>query len=164
MSEPFDILGFLRDNRREGLAKNEFTAFDLWEALGRPKCRSSANTWIQKHIDKGDVEVTGHDVLRPGATGANRLRPVYRWVGEANAPIVRHRKLGKHKADGLCWKEEGIVEIDERLKGKRKLETLVHEFDHFIHPDKSEADVARDAEKMASLLWSENVRIIDSDT
>jgi hypothetical protein len=30
---------------------------------------------------------------------------------------VVHRKLGKHKAIGLAWKEERIIELDTRLKG-----------------------------------------------
>jgi len=75
-------------------------------------------------------------------------------------PKIVERKLGRHGADGLCW-NDGVIEIDARLKGKRRLEILIHEIDHYLHPEKTEDEVEEDAKNLAQLLWSERVRIVD---
>ena len=57
------------------------------------------------------------------------------------SPKVIERKLGKHKAVGLAWQEDGIIEIDPRQKPKEYLSTLIHEAAHIIYPDWDEKDV-----------------------
>lgn len=162
MNEPFDILKHLRESQRKGLAPNEFVIQDIRDVLKKSD-RTAANCWIRSQIEKGNVTPTGEKVLIPDINGHHRPRPVYRWVGKGAQPVIQHRKLGKHRARGLCW-PDGLIEIDERLRGKERLEILLHEIDHYLHPDKEEDQVASEAEKTASLLWGQNVRIIDSDT
>ena len=76
-------------------------------------------------------------------------------------PKVRERKLGRHHAIGLCH-PDGLIEIDERLRGKARLDILIHEYLHHIHPTATEAYVDHTASKLAEFLWSQRVRIIDS--
>lgn len=157
----FDILTFLRESKREGFAPDEFVAQDILDIFGGVS-RSTANNWINRQIKLGNVEHTGEtrQLPTPSAVGT-RARPVYRWVGGQPPPAFKERKLGKHKARGLYW-PNGLIEIDERLRGMERLEVLLHEIDHHLHPDKSEEEVTRDAEKTAELLWGQRVRIIDA--
>lgn len=74
-----------------------------------------------------------------------------------SSPTVVERKLGRHKADGLYW-PDGTIEIDPRIKGKRRLETLIHEMMHHRHPHWTEEHVAKEAEVMAKFLWKNGVR------
>ena len=64
---------------------------------------------------------------------------------------VVQRKLGREYADGMCW-SDGIIEIDPRLKGRRKLDTLIHEFLHAINPDWTENRVKTMAAEIATAL------------
>lgn len=75
-------------------------------------------------------------------------------------PVIRERKLGKHRADGLCW-NDGVIEIDERLKGKHRLRVLIHELMHHQRPAATEEEVDTQSEQMADILWKHRVRIID---
>lgn len=155
----FDILEFLRSERREGLGPNEYTNNQLVEALSWN--RNKAAHWTRQQLDIGNVEPTGRTISEADPQGHPRPRPVYRWVGGQPPPSFKERKLGKHKARGLYW-PDGLIEIDERLRGMERLEVLLHEIDHHLHPDKSEEEVTRDAEKTAELLWGQRVRIIDA--
>lgn len=95
-------------------------------------------------------------------------------------PRVRERKLGRHRAIGLLH-PRGLIEIDPRIKGKLRLDTLIHEFDHhhlchklrpiLKHLQKSfgtkkaldieEAIITEHSTALAEFLWENNVRIID---
>lgn len=48
--------------------------------------------------------------------------------------------------------------IDSRLRGKAKLNALIHEFMHAEHPTMPEEDVERTATNIASVLWGEGYR------
>lgn len=74
-----------------------------------------------------------------------------------SSPTVVERKLGRHKADGLYW-PDGTIEIDPRIKGKRRLETLIHEMMHHRQPHWTEEHVTKEAEVMAKFLWKNGVR------
>lgn len=84
---------------------------------------------------------------------------------------VRHRKLGKHQAIGLCWFEDkndgkgwlptGEIEIDERLKGKEHLQVTIHECLHLINKTLSEK-IDTDATKICEVLWKLNYRRVDT--
>ena len=55
---------------------------------------------------------------------------------------VVYRKLGKEKVYGWANSENNSIEIDERLKGKKQLEIILHEALHLLHPELEE-DVRR---------------------
>lgn len=71
--------------------------------------------------------------------------------------------------DGLCelptWAYKHhpqanyyTITIDPRLKGKARLDTIVHELMHAEHPAMSEADITRTATNIASVIYGEGYR------
>lgn len=82
-------------------------------------------------------------------------------LGRKNKITVVHRKLGKHKADGLAWEETKTIEIDERLNGFAYLETVIHEVMHIQNPAWSERKVVIHSKEMARVLWSQGFRWVD---
>jgi len=77
------------------------------------------------------------------------------------APTITERKLGRWRADGLCW-NDGTIEIDSRLKGKARLETVCHEIIHHLAPDWTEAKVLHAGRIMGNALWKQGYRKTDS--
>jgi len=75
---------------------------------------------------------------------------------------IVHKKLGKHKAIGLAYKETGVIHIDERLKGIQHLQTLIHEIVHIQNPKWSEIKVEGHSAEMAKLIWENNYRKIEN--
>ena len=73
---------------------------------------------------------------------------------------IIHRKLGKEKAHGLAYCEEGIIHIDSTIKGLRHLDVLIHEITHIQNPKWSELKVEGHATEMAKLLWDLGYRRI----
>ncbi len=73
---------------------------------------------------------------------------------------VKHRKLGNERAFGLAHIDFNLIELDERLKGRRHLLYLIHEALHIIHPDWSETKVVNISRRMCRLLWEQNYRRI----
>lgn len=71
---------------------------------------------------------------------------------------IRHRKLGREKADGLAWKEDRVIEIDERIKGKNHLETVIHEVQHVQNPKWPEIMVQGKSQELAEVLWEMGYR------
>ena len=47
---------------------------------------------------------------------------------------IKYRKLGKEKVWGVAH-SDGLIEIEERLKGKKHLEIIVHEVLHLLWPE-----------------------------
>lgn len=82
-------------------------------------------------------------------------------MSKSKLPPVIERKLGRHKAHGLCW-PDGTIEIDPRLKGRRRLEVLIHEFMHVRHPHWTEEHVDSEACIMSKFLWKHGVRTLDT--
>jgi len=72
------------------------------------------------------------------------------------------RKLGKHRAWGLYWEpwrnSPPLIELDERMKPKRELDTLVHESLHHLFPEMPESAVADKATELSKILWGQNYR------
>lgn len=71
--------------------------------------------------------------------------------------------------DGLCeqpfWAYKDnptpkyyTITVDPRLRGQRKLETIIHEALHAACPKMSEADVTRIAHEQAVIVWGEGYR------
>ena len=77
---------------------------------------------------------------------------------------VIYKKLGREKAWGQADLGEGIVEIDERLKGRKHLEILLHECLHVQNPEWSETEVVNKSKELTSVLWREHYRRVDNST
>lgn len=75
---------------------------------------------------------------------------------------VVYRKLGKEKAWGQAFDDSNTIEIDPRLKGRKKMEILIHEAIHLLNPDMSESKVLEQGRKIANLLWKQHFRQVDN--
>lgn len=73
---------------------------------------------------------------------------------------VKYSKLGKQKVWGFAH-SEGLIEIDEKLKGKKHLEILLHECLHILYPNDSEEDVVTKSVILTNTLWGEKYRRVD---
>jgi hypothetical protein len=76
---------------------------------------------------------------------------------------VIYKKLWRRKAWGLSYDDDWTIEIDERAKGKKKLELLIHEASHLLHPEKTEEQIVKMSVILTKLLWNEGLRFIDAD-
>lgn len=70
-------------------------------------------------------------------------------------------KLGKQKVWGFAH-SDGLIEIDERLKGKKKLEIIIHEVMHLLNPADDEDEVVRKSVLLTNTLWHEKYRVVDN--
>ena len=88
-----------------------------------------------------------------------------RWV----LPKVVFRKLGKHRSkDGYgIWglasdpefgHKERMIELDSRLRNRKKMETMIHECAHIASPNLSEMEVDRIAKMASRVLWRHGYR------
>lgn len=77
---------------------------------------------------------------------------------------VVYRKLGKEKAWGQALIDENIIEIDPRLRARKKMQILIHEALHILNPEWSESKVIEQSTKLAKLLWSQHYREVDLKT
>ena len=75
---------------------------------------------------------------------------------------VVYRKLGKEKAWGQAHTDSNMIEIDPRLKGRKKMEILIHESLHILNPEWSETKVIDQSKKLSNLLWKEHYREVDN--
>lgn len=57
---------------------------------------------------------------------------------------------------------EGVIEIDERLKGRKHLEILLHECLHILYPLDSESDIVRNSVILMRTLWKEGYRRVEN--
>jgi hypothetical protein len=71
---------------------------------------------------------------------------------------IIHRKLGRERVWGWAH-SEGVIELDERLKGYKYLLYLIHEYMHIRHPEWSERKVRSESTKMARVIWRMKHRI-----
>jgi hypothetical protein len=62
--------------------------------------------------------------------------------------------------DSLTGDTSGNIDIwiYHKLRGRKKLDTLIHEVLHAEHPGMSEADVLRTATNIMTVLWGEGYR------
>jgi hypothetical protein len=81
-------------------------------------------------------------------------------VNYTDMKVVR-RKLGKEKADGLAHIDDNTIEIDERLKGKYRLEITIHEALHILYPTDSETAIIRKSKRLTNVLWKQGYRLIE---
>jgi len=73
---------------------------------------------------------------------------------------IIYRKLGKEQAYGIS-SSDGVIEIDERLKGRKMLEVLIHEILHLLNPKDDEKTIIRKSVTLTKVLWKEGYRKID---
>jgi len=73
---------------------------------------------------------------------------------------IIYRKLGKEQAYGIS-SSDGVIEIDERLKGKKMMEILIHEVLHLLNPKDDEKTIIRKSVTLTKVLWKERYRKID---
>ncbi len=73
---------------------------------------------------------------------------------------IIYRKLGKEQAYGIS-SSDGVIEIDERLKGKKMMEILIHEILHLLNPKDDEKTIIRKSVTLTKVLWNEGYRKID---
>lgn len=74
---------------------------------------------------------------------------------------VKKRKLGKEKCWGQAFIGEDFCEVDERLRGKRKLRIFLHECSHLLWPEDSENKIDKKSTILADALWDEGYRWSD---
>lgn len=79
-------------------------------------------------------------------------------------PKIVFRKLGKEQADGQAHlrafgDKEDKLEIDSRLRNRRKMETILHEALHYSYPELCEEFVLKSARFQALVLWKLGYRI-----
>lgn len=77
-------------------------------------------------------------------------------------PKVIETKLGQEQADGVMNYEHNTIYIDQRLRGQEKIEVWLHEYDHYLHPNKPEKQVLLDNKKLAEFLWLHHFRFVDN--
>jgi hypothetical protein len=73
---------------------------------------------------------------------------------------IIYRKLGKEQAYGIS-SSDGVIEIDERLRGKKAMEILIHELLHLTNPKDDEKTIIRKSVTLTKVLWKEGYRKID---
>lgn len=73
---------------------------------------------------------------------------------------IIYRKLGKEQAYGIS-SSDGVIEIDERLRGKKAMEILIHELLHLLNPKDDEKTIIRKSVTLTKVLWKEGYRKID---
>lgn len=79
---------------------------------------------------------------------------------------ILHKKLGRskfdgHNVDGLAYKDDRVIEIDSRLKGKDHLETIIHEVCHLQNPKWGELMVQGRSKELSDILWELGYRRVD---
>lgn len=74
--------------------------------------------------------------------------------------ILAERKLGRERAVGQAFPDEGLIEIDPRLEPRQWLSTLVHEAIHIAYPNAEERSVARAERIITRILWRAGIRRI----
>lgn len=75
---------------------------------------------------------------------------------------IREVKLGRERAWGQAHDDEQLIEIDPRLKGRKKMEVIIHEAVHLLNPEMSEEEVIRQSQKICLTLWKLHYRQVDN--
>lgn len=75
---------------------------------------------------------------------------------------VIRKKLGQNKAWGIAYHNDSRIYIDERLKGKKELEIIIHESMHILFPEMEETDIVKNSVILTNTLWHQQYRKIDN--
>lgn len=68
--------------------------------------------------------------------------------------------LYRQGLDGQCFYNPPAIEIGAHCRGKRELDTLIHEMLHAAHPKMIEKEVHDTARDIAKVLWKWGYRKI----
>lgn len=82
-------------------------------------------------------------------------------VNAVNQPKLVRKKLGREQLWGFFDEDVNTITLDERLKGKKELIILLHEYFHYLFPELSEEQVVIKSEYTASFLWKHHFRKVD---
>jgi hypothetical protein len=74
---------------------------------------------------------------------------------------IIHKKLGREQAYGIA-ESDGIIYIDQRLKGKKHLEIVIHEVEHLLNPMDDEETIIEKSVTLCKVLWNLGYRRIDN--
>ena|SRR5438552_15413866 len=74
--------------------------------------------------------------------------------------ILKERKLGRERASGQAYPDDGLIEIDPRLTPRQWLSTLIHEAVHMAFPEAPEPSVAKAERVITAILWRAGIRRI----
>ena len=69
-------------------------------------------------------------------------------------------KLGRQGIHGLA--DQYPLLIEERIRGKKKLEIMVHEMLHYIYKSQPEENIEKAAILITNTLWNEGYREVDN--
>lgn len=72
-----------------------------------------------------------------------------------------YTKLGREKVWGHA--DTYPLPIDERLKGKKKMEIVIHECMHLLFKNEPEEVIESAAIRLTMTLWHEGARFVDND-
>ena len=73
---------------------------------------------------------------------------------------IVERKLKRQGVFGQVYLDEGVIEIEQRLRPREWLSTLVHEALHVAFPDLREEPIEAAEKKIADILWRAGIRRI----
>jgi hypothetical protein len=73
---------------------------------------------------------------------------------------IIYRKI--RNAYGLAHLGENTIEIDSRIKGKKLLEILIHEFLHIKYPRATEERIVKVSVELTNILWDQGFRQVDN--
>lgn len=73
---------------------------------------------------------------------------------------IIYKKLGREQAHGIA-ESDGNIYIDQRLKGKKHLEIMIHEILHILNPTDSELAIIKKSITLTKVLWKEGYRRVD---
>ena len=74
---------------------------------------------------------------------------------------IVYKKLGREQAHGIA-ESDGIIYIDPRLKGRKKMEILIHELYHLTNPEDTEEQIVEKSIAMTKMLWALGYRQVDN--
>jgi hypothetical protein len=74
---------------------------------------------------------------------------------------VIERPLGREKATGQAFKDDGLIEIDPRQKARPYFETAIHETLHVLFPKLSERQIILKSKKLTKVLWDMGYRKVN---
>lgn len=67
------------------------------------------------------------------------------------------------KVWGYAVMSTNSIEIDNRAKGKKHMEIVIHECLHLLWPEESEEDIEKKSILLTNTLWHEKYRRIDDN-
>lgn len=71
-------------------------------------------------------------------------------------------KLGREKAVGQTY-YDGTIQIDPRQSPKERMDTIIHETIHTVHPELSEEQVIQLANISTNTLWKDGYRRVEME-